>query len=209
MAFILDEIEQGRHMVACESEPCDGGELFRTDAKGETGRVTIGGWESRGTPKESRWFSLRIDADQAPWLFREGEGSRTIATGELLATLVACQLFVPAQSGAKQRASCRVTGKTDNRGNSFIVKKMMTTKFPLALVLMQLSRLLARRRMVLDLQWCKREENSLADDLTNEDFAQFCPENRLHIEYKDIDLGWASQALLEEASFRKELEALK
>eukprot|EP00971_Amphidinium_carterae_P338090 6475264-Amphidinium_carterae.1 len=128
LAFILDEIEQGRHMVACEPEPCDEGELFRTDAKGETGRVTLGGWESRGTPKESRWFSLRVDADQAPWLFREGEGSRTIATGELLATLVACQLFVPVQSDGKQRASCRVTGKTDNRGNSFIVKKMMTTK---------------------------------------------------------------------------------
>ena len=59
-----------------------------------------------------------------PWVFARGEPSRNIAALELLGTLV-CLL-------EKNRASSLVlAGDTDNKGNSHLVDRMLTTKFPL------------------------------------------------------------------------------
>eukprot|EP00971_Amphidinium_carterae_P004051 80514-Amphidinium_carterae.2 len=63
----------------------------------------------------ARWFSVKVTPDQASWLFRDGQGSRTIASGELLATYLACQLF--AKQGTMRSARCQVSAMTDNKGN--------------------------------------------------------------------------------------------
>eukprot|EP00971_Amphidinium_carterae_P301411 5988799-Amphidinium_carterae.1 len=55
--------------------------------------------------------------------------------------------------------------------------------------------MLDRKGLRLDLLWTPREENALADALTNEDFSKFNPEHRIHLTSKDIDLRWVERAL--------------
>ena len=61
--------------------------------------------------------------------------------------------------------------------NSFAVSKMMSTTYPLALLVMELSETLRTRNCELSLEWIPREFNQLADDLTNEKFDSF-PEGK-------------------------------
>eukprot|EP00971_Amphidinium_carterae_P004050 80514-Amphidinium_carterae.1 len=51
--------------------------------------------------------------------------------------------------------------------------KLLTTRLPFALLLMQLVRVLDRRRVRLDLVWTPRDKNALADALTDGDFTGF------------------------------------
>ena len=62
---------------------------------------------------------------------------------------------------------CCATGITDNKGNSYAVKKAMSTKFPVAPLLMELSEEMKAQHMVLNLEWRRRDENQEADDLSN------------------------------------------
>eukprot|EP00971_Amphidinium_carterae_P137827 2731561-Amphidinium_carterae.1 len=110
---------------------------------------------------------IGLSSGQENWLFRDGQGSRAIASREVLGTYLACQLF--AKQGTMRSARCRVSAMTCNKGNAFVMHKLLTTKLPLALLVMQLARLLDRRRVRLDLIWTPREKNALADALTNED----------------------------------------
>ncbi len=50
---------------------------------------------------------------------------------------------------------------------------MMSTKYPLTLLAMELSETLRPRSCEPNLQWIPREKNQLADDLTNEKFDSF------------------------------------
>ena len=62
---------------------------------------------------------------------------------------------------------------TDNQGNSYAVSRLMSTKYPLTVLIMELSETLRARNCELDLQWIPRDENQLADDLTNQVFTKF------------------------------------
>ena len=55
----------------------------------------------------------------------------------------------------------------------------MTAKFPLYVVLLELTELLHRRNVSLDLSWKRRDENIHADALTNGDFSLFSEGLRL------------------------------
>ena len=115
------------------------GELFRTDAKGESDYVVLGRWSTAGglDTKRAPWFSIKLTSQDCPWLFEKGHGSRTISASEMLATLVALELFV--QDRGESSGVARVHGLTDNAGNTFIIKKLYTSAFPTAAVLMQLA----------------------------------------------------------------------
>ena len=56
----------------------------------------------------------------------------------------------------------------------------MSTQFPLYVVLLELTELLHRRNVAIDLQWRRREDNTHADALTNGDFSQFSGSLRLN-----------------------------
>ena len=84
-------------------------------------------------------------------------------------------------SGKLERGTLVCSGATDNQSNSYAVKRYMTTKQPLAAVLMQLATELSSRRMWLDLRWTQRELNTEADDITNEIYDKFDPSLRLPI----------------------------
>ena len=166
-------------------------EWFRSDAKAEDGRAWVGGWEIAGgkSVAEAKWFSFEVLRAEWPWVYaKEGDPQRVIAALELLGTLLCIILFDPlyAMSG---KASCVLTGATDNKGNSYIVRKLASTKWPITSLLLELSEQLRRRRAILDLQWLPRDANAEADALTNLNFEGFTPGNR--IEVKAAEIKWA------------------
>ena len=75
---------------------------------------------------------------------------------------------------------------TDNQGNSFLLDRLLTTKYvkPLGAILMQLAHELRRSRLLLRARWLPRLQNQETDDLTNDEFHHFCPEKRI-----PVDLG--------------------
>ena len=82
-----------------------------------------------------------------------------------------------------------ITGSTDNRGNSFIVRKLASTKWPIVALLIELSEQLRRRRALLDLQWVPRGDIVEADELTNQDYHSFDLQDRIEVDFKAIQ--WA------------------
>ncbi len=162
----------------------------RVDAKAEGGTVSVGGWLPRrgadGSIDKSSapWFAATLTQQNAPWAFcREGEAYRTIAALEAMATLLSTVIFSPLLP-INAAAQVVLTSVTDNRGNSFALTKLMTTRFPLCLIVMELSAQLEARNMRLEMQWSPRDLNSEADALTNGDYTGFNPEHRIA-----VDLG--------------------
>ena len=72
-----------------------------------------------------------------------------------------------------------VGAETDNQGNPFATAKLLSTKFPLNVLLMQLATLMENSGHYLNLKWVPRDQNQLADALTNEDFSSFTPNKRV------------------------------
>jgi hypothetical protein len=58
----------------------------------------------------------------------------------------------------------------------------MSTKFPITLLLMELSEQLKAHDMELDLQWVKRDLNQEADELSNADFKNFDQARRVELD---------------------------
>ena len=68
---------------------------------------------------------------------------------------------------------------TDNQGNESLVVKNMTTKFPLYLILLELTEQIHANNWSLNLVWQNRDLNQDADNLTNGKFDDFSPSMRL------------------------------
>ena len=186
LSWIIGQLQEDRRQYPCKYAVEDLGVLFKTDSKGESDHVVLGGFECRGGKPtlESRWFSVRLTAQDCPFLFAKGHGSRTIAASELMATLIAVHLFVEVpteNTAAANRGMTHCQGVTDNQGNSFVISRFMTTKFPLSAVLMQLATMLSHRQLLLELTWVPRTENTEADALTNGEFEGFDPRLRLEV----------------------------
>ena len=182
-------------------------EWFRTDAKAENKRAWIGGWEVLGnqTTLESRWFAMEITESEAPWIFaKERDPQRVIAALELLGSIVAIVLFDPdgTRGGLNE---CTLTGSTDNRGNSYIVSKLASTKWPITSLLIELSEQLRRRSTVLNLVWRKRDDNSEADALTNGDYKGFDPKHRVGTVFSAIPFMVLNEVMQLSAELYKEV----
>ena len=171
----------------------DVGEIFRTDAKAEGEDVVIGGWESKGgaKPGESKWFATRLTEQNCPWLHCRGEPFRVIAALELYSTLFGILAFMPEGGGCEGFGLVTGSAITDNRGNAYAVGNMMSTKFPLNVLLMEVSEQLEKRGSWLRVEWAPREQNVHADALTNMELAEFDPQLRV-----DIDPSTVSWVLL-------------
>ena len=213
LSWIVSELKTGRRYSLCKKPSKQLGILFKTDSKGESDHCVLGGFEfdpSRST-KESRWFSVRLTPEEAPWIFEKGHASKTIAATELMATLLAVHCFVPVPDRPALPSTGVICcqGVTDNQTNSYVVAKFMTTAFPLAAILMQLTCMLSQRNLWLNLQWVPRTENTEADSLTNGDFSLFSLENRVEIVMDNLPLD-VMRALVERGTaFVQEIEALK
>ena len=73
--------------------------------------------------------------------------------------------------------------------------RFATTKYPLCLVMMELSYQLRTRGIELDIAWRPREENIEADALTNHDYRAFCPERRVHVDWASLRFGVLSDLI--------------
>ena len=152
--------------------------LFFTDARATETDAWIGGYKQDRDGKILSWFSEEVTADWANWLTLRKDPKRLIASLELLATLVATKLWMP-ENTRGTNAKCWIRGKTDNLGNSYAVAKWMSTKFPLTVLVMELSESLRLCNCYLNLDWLRRDDNQLADDLSNMKFDNFNLEQRV------------------------------
>ncbi|CAE7367520.1 unnamed protein product, partial [Symbiodinium pilosum] len=126
---------------------------FFSDAKAENGRAYVGGYLWNGT----------------------------IASLELLGTLICVKLWGSRMSG-RSRSAGSIAGATDNQGNTYAVAKLMSTKYPLPILLMELSETLRLGSVFLDLRWVPRERNQWADDLTNGEFGHVPMDRRQELD---------------------------
>ena len=189
MKFLAEELK-GTHTMPCERRAMDIGEAFRMDAKAEGDTVVIGGWRTAGGLKASDapWFSVQLTRATAPWAFARGEPFRTIASLELLGTLVGLVVLVPEGEGYRGETAGSITLScgTDNAGNSYLLDRMLTTKYPLAVILMELAHQMRSRRWVLRARWLPRLENEEADALTNDDFRHFDSKKRIGVDIANL-----------------------
>jgi hypothetical protein len=172
---------------------------FRADARAQGEVIEGGGWllPDSGDPAEASWISFELNRDNARWAYVAGEPFRSIAAVELYTTLVTVMtLCGKGSDGFIQRTS--LAGDTDNQGNTYAVGRLLSTKFPLNIVLMELALQLHSRGMTLDLSWIPREQNLEADELSNGIFRQFTPERRVTVVVEDLEF-LVLPALMEEA----------
>ena len=156
---------------------------------------------------EAPWFSIALTRATAPWAFERGEPFRTIASLELMATLVGLMILMPeTEARSESAATLTFTAGTDNQGNSYLLDRMMTTKYPLVVVLMELAHQMRLRRLVLRARWLPRLQNEEADALTNFDYRHFSKDKRIPVDLEKI--GFNVLPMLFEAgeAYVKELE---
>jgi hypothetical protein len=163
------------------------GELYRSDAKAEGDLIVLGGWElgPHADTCQARWYSIRLSRKEVPWAYTRGDPFRAIASLELLGTLL-CLLVFGTEASSLATGSISLTASGDNQSNGFSLDKLSSTKYPLYLVLMELAEQLRARRLLLQVAWRPRDENEEADALTNEVFAAFSPEKRVHVEWASL-----------------------
>ena len=149
-------------------------ELFRTDARADNEEVWIGGWSLDSSDLgQCRWFSEKLKKRKnAWWAFLAGEPFRSIALLEMLATLAALVVFDCSAEGA---SSMSCSASTDNLGNSCVLRRWLTTRFPLSCIVMEIAAILQQRNLDLSLEWVPRLQNTLADALTHADYRGFNP----------------------------------
>ena len=189
------------------SEPV---ELFRIDAKAEGDVVRLGGWDTSKTTntKDAPWFRCNLDRSNAPWVYRRGEPFRTIASLELLAVLVAIMVLVP-RGGEQRRALVVIRGTTDNRGNKFVVTKLLTSKWPGLAILAEIAEQLEMRDMLLDLDWVPRLQNPEADAITNDAVGGFSPEHEIEVDIQKLDFVMLHELLEQgEVFFSNEFKSM-
>ena len=182
--------------------------LFYTDAKATEQGAWIGGYKRNANGEIQEWFSEEIPHSWAEWMTLKRDPKRVIATLELLASLVAVKLWMP-QGKEHIKATCYLKGMTDNLGNTFAVSKWMSTKFPLTVFVMELSETLRRGNCLLSLDWVRRDNNQLADDLTNMVFDKF--DMSLRVRWKPEAQEWyvLNQFLEHSKGFHNEMKKRK
>ena len=131
--------------------------------------------------------SVRLTPQSCSWLHCRGEPYRVIAALELYATMLGVLAFLP--EGGVSVGCGLVTGSagTDDKGDMYAVSSMMSTKFPLNVLLMELSEQLERRNSWLRVDWTPREQNVQADALSNEQFHEFDPGKRVALDPAAVD----------------------
>lgn len=187
LKFIDAGLDMETYLVSVRRPIEFSGEQFRTDAKCEDNLVVLGGWEVQS----GRWFKIDVTPSQAPYFFVGGKGSQWASTSaELMASLAALVAFGWVKDSSLRRSvEFSLSAGTDNRANEFLSSKRSTTKWPLMLINMQLSALLSRSHLSLRLRWRPREENTVADDLTNSVYGQVDLSKQISISFEDLPLS--------------------
>jgi hypothetical protein len=200
LLYLANRFEKGDRLMPPPRTRSEMGVVFKTDARADEDGAWVGGWEPHpsGDTRRSRWFAVKVTEDWASWAFVKKNPQRVIAALELLGTLLGVILFSDRwQKGSK---GCMIgQAITDNKGNSFIVAKQMSTKYPITLLLMELTEWLRELDVALDLKWVPRDQNTEADALSNMDLKDFNEELRMQISPKEIQWKILDELLISSA----------
>ena len=185
--FLEEQLTEKQFMLCCRWPVELKQEVFRTDAKCESGRIVFCGHHLG----DGRWFSLEFGQLELPCLFKDGGDSQWASTpAELLAVMFALHCFGFLEcTGERREVSLAIQGGTDNKANDALSKRASSTKWRLMLVNMQYSHLLKQADLRVNLQWRPRDENQLADDLTNLRFDSVDMSKRVQVRFGDLDLS--------------------
>ena len=215
ISWLRDRIRE-RRMQPCAIKRSKLGSIMRVDAKAEGNMVAIGGWRpthdagGKVSPHLSPWFAVELSQETAPWAFEKGLPYKTISSLELLATTLSLIVFGPSILPRDQvDATVAVTGFTDSQVSANVVVRGISTSYPLCCVAMELAVQLERRGARLDLEWCPRELNQEADDLSNLKVGAFRPELRLHVDPQKLPFIVLPQLMEAGSEFYKEVRAAR
>ena len=214
--FMRQKFRDGLRKVPCVTAETSRGELFRTDAKCEKGRIVLGGWTlgANGDPSTADWFSLEVLPNQAPWLFKgdDSESAWASTSAELLASLVALKIFKLKDNEHVGSVShiLKCGGGTDNKSTGPLVNRRLSTKFPLMVILMDYLGFCEEKGIRCHLDWRPRDTNVEADKLTNEDFSPFNSSRRIQVRWEDLRFPMIDLLMSFAESFSKrKLEAIE
>ena len=135
--------------------------------------VRISGWAcvNDTPPCKARWFAAELTRDQCVDRASRLPGLRG--------------RFGPAWPRG-DKGTLVLEGVTDNRGNTFVASKRMTSKFPLVIGLTELFAQLRTHEMGLHLSWVPRDQNEEADALLNGSFGAFDLAKRVPAVIEDL-----------------------
>ena len=187
--FLLGRFLAGNRTIGPAYPRRDCPELFRADAKASEDLVAVGGWLCKDStpPASAQWFAVELNKKNAPWIFHKGEPFRLIASLELLATLLCLLVFDIRKEDPDETSKVTLGGgSTDNMGNMYLIRKLMTTKYPLNVYLMEIAAQAEMRKLDLELSWVPRDQNTEADELSNLDFRNFDPSKRILVDLEKI-----------------------
>ena len=100
--------------------------------------------------------------------------------------LVAVKLFCLEGGWKGRRAILKLSAFTDNVANTYVLKKCLSSKFPLSVILLELAIQLKEAGLELDLGWVPRDQNIPADSLTNNIFDVFSESKRIKVEFEEF-----------------------
>ena len=81
-----------------------------------------------------------------------------------------------------------VLGQTDNLGNVSVLSRLMSSKFPLVVIMTELAERLRRWDLYMSLDWIPRNQNEEADGLTNGVVSSFAAEQEIKVDLKELGL---------------------
>ena len=113
------------------------------------------------------------------------------------------------QAESESVGSVTLACGTDSQGNMYLMDKLLTTKYPLGVVLMELATRLGRRAATLRADWIPRLQNEEADGLTNWDFCHFDPARRIDVKLEDLHFHILTDLFVAGDEYISELEELK
>eukprot|EP00438_Fugacium_kawagutii_P019241 Skav234689 [mRNA] locus=scaffold3643:121276:121746:- [translate_table: standard] len=123
--------------------------------------------------------------------------------------MLAVMIFGPGAGWKGGRRTMTLSGITDNAGNSHVLRKFGSSKYPLSIVVMELACQLDRLEVDLELGWVPRAQNYQADDLTNEKFDEFTEENRIEVDFKNLPFIVMGKLMEEAGKLDSELKLHK
>ncbi len=214
LKFLAERIARRRsYRCGASPMPLDFGP--RVDAAAEGDSIGIGGWlpragaDGRPDTELSPWFALTLTRAEAPWAYsKAGQPFRTIAALEAMGTLLAIRLFSPWLVGGR-RGAVVMRAYTDNQSNVGALGKLMTTKFPLNCITMEIAYMLEELDLRLDLQWLPRDRNDEADRLSKGILDGFKTENRLGVDPSRLTWNVLPSLMRVGEEFHQELQKQK
>ena len=90
-----------------------------------------------------------------------------------------------------------------------MLDRLITTKYPLGVVLMEVAHQCHRKGLSLRADWVPRLENQEADDLTNMEFKSFDPKKRIEVRLEELKFGVLNELFQVGDDYLIELDKLK